>query len=113
MSSHRVSLSFCLLTLSTVSLASAQIPDKFTNLQVLPKDSSKLQLVTTMRGFASALGVRCTHCHSGGSPDTLQGVDFASDAKWEKRTARTMLRMVNALESDYLAHLEPRPADSK
>jgi thioredoxin reductase len=40
-----------------------QIPDKFTNLKVLPKDISKQELQSTMRGFAFALGVRCEHCH--------------------------------------------------
>jgi tetratricopeptide (TPR) repeat protein len=89
--------------------AAAQIPDKFTNLRVLPKDISRKDLVMAMRGWATALGVRCGHCHTGGNPDTLQGVDFASDAKWEKRTAREMLRMVLAVEADYLRKIEPRP----
>ena len=74
------------------SPASAQIPQTFTNLQVLPKDIPRAQLVSTMRGFAGALGVRCTHCHVG--PDDLQGMDFATDEKESKKIARTMLRMV-------------------
>lgn len=41
-----------------------QPPDP-TNLQVLPKDIPKAQLVQTMRGFAMGLGVRCEHCHVG------------------------------------------------
>lgn len=89
-----------------------QIPERFTNLRVLPKDSARKELVTTMRGWASALGVRCGHCHAGGNPETLQGVDFASDEKWEKRTARAMLRMVRAVEADYLRGLEARPASA-
>jgi tetratricopeptide (TPR) repeat protein len=89
--------------------ASAQIPDEFRNLKVLPKSVSQKDLVRTMRGWSSALGVRCGHCHSGGNPDTLQGVDFASDAKWEKRTARAMARMVRALNGEYLRRLETRP----
>ena len=43
--------------------AQAQLPDKFTNLKVLPKDISKAELQSTMRGFAFALNVRCEHCH--------------------------------------------------
>jgi len=89
--------------------ASAQIPDRFTNLQILPKDTSKRELIGTMRGWAGALGVRCVYCHTGGNPDTLEGVDFPSDAKWEKRTARAMLRMVHALNDEHLGRLEPRP----
>jgi tetratricopeptide (TPR) repeat protein len=90
--------------------AEAQIPDKFTNLKVLPKDVSKAELIQTMRGWTGALGVRCGHCHAGGNPDTLEGVDFASDAKWEKRTARAMVRMVRAVNADHLDKLEPEPA---
>jgi polyisoprenoid-binding protein YceI len=91
------------------TFASAQVPEKFKNLEVLPKDISRKDLVQTMRGWASALDVRCGHCHVGGNPDTLEGVDFASDEKWEKRTARAMLRMVRAVESGYLQPLESRP----
>lgn len=90
--------------------ARAQIPERFTNLEVLPKDVSRQDLVQTMREWATALGVRCAHCHTGGNPDTLLGVDFASDAKWEKRTARSMLRMVRALQADYLGKIESPPA---
>lgn len=94
---------------AVASGAHGQIPEKFTNLKVLPEDLSRAKLVETMRGWAGDLGVRCGHCHSGGNPDTLEGVDFASDAKWEKRTARAMLLMVRALNADYLERLEPRP----
>ena len=51
------------LFLAAVPLASAQIPDHFTNLQVLPKDMSKADLQSTMRKFAFALNVRCPYCH--------------------------------------------------
>ena len=90
--------------------ARAQIPERFTNLRVLPKDVSRRDLVETMRSWASALGVRCGHCHTGGNPDTLEGVDFSSDAKWEKRTARSMLEMVRAIEATHLRGLERRSA---
>jgi hypothetical protein len=91
------------------SPASAQIPQTFTNLQVLPKDISRAQLVATMRGFAGALGVRCTHCHVG--PDDLQGMDFGTDEKQNKQIARTMLRMVRSINADFVSTLpaaEPR-----
>jgi hypothetical protein len=99
-----------LLALSGLAApAAGQIPDRFTNLKVLPADISRADLVATMRGWTSALGVRCGHCHLGGDPETLIGVDFASDQKWEKRTARAMLLMVRALEAEHLAKLEHRP----
>lgn len=84
--------------------AVAQIPDEFKNLQVLPKDISKQELVTTMRGFADALGVRCKYCHVG--PDNLQGMDFATDELPTKKAAREMLKMVGAINKDHLAKLE-------
>jgi tetratricopeptide (TPR) repeat protein len=81
---------------------SAQIPDTFTNLKVLPKDTPKNKLVANMRGFASALGVRCNHCHVGEDPNTLQNYDFASDEKETKRVARAMLQMVNEINTRLL-----------
>ncbi len=88
----------CAFTLA----ASAQqnpIPDKYTNLQILPKDISRAQLVPIMRSFALSLGVRCEHCHVGEGND-LSTFDFAADTKPAKATARQMLRMVNRLHED-------------
>ena len=104
----RISQTFVLvLSLGAVTCpAFAQIPTKFTNLQVLPKDISRAELVTTMRGFAGALGVRCTHCHVG--PDDLQGMDFATDEKEMKKIARTMLRMTRNINADYVSVLPAR-----
>lgn len=82
--------------------AASQIPDRFTNLQVLPADISRQALVGAMRGYAGSLGVRCDHCHVGGDPETLEGFDFASDDKETKRVARAMIRMVGAINSEYL-----------
>src|SRR5262245_30047935 len=86
--------------------ASAQIPDKFTNLQVFPKDITKAELVRSMREVATELGVRCHHCHVG--PDNLEGMDFAVDTKPTKRAAREMMKMVQSLNSGPLAALPPR-----
>jgi tetratricopeptide (TPR) repeat protein len=80
----------------------AQLPDKFTNLQVLPKDITKPQLIGTMRSFAGGLGVRCDFCHQEGADHKL---DFASDAKEQKKTARLMMKMVAAINGDYLTKL--------
>jgi hypothetical protein len=91
------------LILGVPARSGAQIPQTFTNLQVLPKDIARAELVATMRGFAGALGVRCTHCHVG--PDDLQGMDFATDEKPSKRMARTMLRMVRSINADFVSRL--------
>jgi tetratricopeptide (TPR) repeat protein len=88
--------------------AAAQIPDKFTNLQVLAKDITKPELVRTMRTWAGELGVRCMHCHVG--PDNLEGMDFAIDTKPTKRAAREMIRMVQTINGSVVKALPPREA---
>ena len=87
--------------LSAVS-AGAQIPDEFTNLQVLPKDTEKPALIEAMREFAGGLGVRCNHCHVGENGDSLEGMDFASDDKETKRVAREMMRMTREINATFL-----------
>ena len=85
--------------------SSAQFPDKFTNLKVLPKEISRQELQSTMRGFSFALGVRCEYCHvQKGSAQKLE-MDFAADDKEPKKTARLMLEMVGGINRDYLAKL--------
>ena len=86
--------------------AGAQIPDKFTNLQVLPKDSTKADLQSTMRKFAFALNVRCPYCHMEKADKTI---DFASDDKQAKKTARVMLQMVATINHDYVGKIETTP----
>jgi len=88
--------------------AEAQIPDKFTNLQVLPKDMARPELVALMRSYAGALGVRCEQCHVGAEAPDFKGTDFAADAKEPKRTARLMMKMVRFINEESL----PRPARS-
>ena len=90
------------LTLAAAAPAPAQIPEKFTNLQVLPRDIPREELVRVMRGFTGALGVRCNHCHVGPGPATLEGFDFASDDKETKRVARVMMRMTQEINTRLL-----------
>jgi tetratricopeptide (TPR) repeat protein len=91
--------------LLTCSATSGQIPDKFTNLKVLPKDISKQELQSTMRSFAFALGVRCEHCHvEKKAPE--KGFDYSADDKDAKKTARVMLQMVEAINRDYVGKIE-------
>jgi hypothetical protein len=90
-----------LLVLTSISAAQMQIPEKFTNLQVFPKDIPHDDLIQTMRGFSFSLGVRCTHCHV----EQGEKMDFASDAKKEKDVARTMLKMVGNINHEYIDKL--------
>jgi hypothetical protein len=94
-----------LLVLGTSALVPAQIPEKFENLQFFPKDIKQRALIDQMRDFAGGLGVRCEFCHVGEGGPELRNMDFASDDKETKRTARRMLVMVAAIQNDYIANL--------
>jgi hypothetical protein len=98
-----------LIALGAVATAvstTAQIPDEFTNLEILPKDMKKRELVQVMRGFASALGKRCNYCHVGEDPSSLEGYDFASDDKEPKRIARIMMKMTADINGTHLSKLD-------
>ena len=110
-------VALCFAVAIAASTAGAQIPAKFENLQVLPKDIPHDTLVAIMRGFAGSLGVRCTFCHverEGPPPPMTPGMtpgpnlDFASDAKDHKKTARVMLRMVDSINTVFLARIPNR-----
>lgn len=79
-------------------------PEEPENLKVLPADVKGARLGGVMRGFASALGVRCQHCHVGEGPD-LSKFDFPSDEKQTKRKARVMIEMVRGINETHLAQL--------
>ncbi len=93
----------------TPAVATAQWPpDSLVNLKVLPEDISVREIVTVMRGFAGALGVRCIHCHVGDDPNDLASVDFPSDERIEKQKAREMIRMVRRINEELLAEVPER-----
>ena len=91
------------LTLVTATAASAQPPPggapatgqgrggppPITNLQILPKDTPREQVLQTMQAFTFSLGVQCNYCHvqegRGGRND------MASDEKPTKKAARGMM----------------------
>jgi hypothetical protein len=72
------------------------IPDAFVNLQVLPKDISKRELMGTMKQFAITFSVRCSHCHAV-SDDLTQG-SFDSDEKDPKKKARELIKLLMAIK---------------
>ena len=86
----------------------AQIPERFTNLQVLPRDITRDSLVEIMRRFSLSLNVRCQYCHVGGDGISFTGVRFADDDDEDKRKAREMLRMVMRLNDEFLPSLPQR-----
>ncbi|HEY1810444.1 MAG TPA: c-type cytochrome [Acidobacteriaceae bacterium] len=70
------------------------------NLKVLPKNIAPEQLRQIMRGYAGALGVKCGFCHAM-NPQTHK-LDFPSDAKQDKTTARLMIRMMRTINEEYM-----------
>jgi tetratricopeptide (TPR) repeat protein len=78
------------------------------NLQVFPADVERPVLLQRMREFSFALAVRCQYCHVGEAGAPLDAIDFASDAKPAKRTARAMIRMVAMLNESVLPALDSR-----
>jgi hypothetical protein len=85
-----------------ITPAVAQFPDKFTNLQVLSKDTSKAEMQHTMRGFVFALNVRCPFCHVQKADESF---DYPADDKDTKKTARIMLQMVATINHDYVSKI--------
>jgi hypothetical protein len=103
----RLGALLCGAVLLTTAVLSAQAPaggppqggapaqPPLQNLQVLPKDMPRAQVIQIMQRFQLALGVNCGHCHvwtGTGVPTN----DYATDTKPAKRIAREMLKMVNA-----------------
>jgi len=105
----RIARSFAIKLLMVLFMAivsvHAQIPSEFTNLQYFPKTISRDELIGVMRGFSFSLNVRCQYCHVGKPGNDLREMNFASDEKETKKTARAMLRMVDAINQEYIGKL--------
>lgn len=99
-----------IMALSFTNFLNAQVPDKFENLQVFPKDINQRELMGNMRSFALGLGVRCQFCHVGEEGQPLSEFDFASDVKETKKKARVMIQMRNAINSQHLTQLGEKKA---
>jgi tetratricopeptide (TPR) repeat protein len=95
-----------LIFLLLAGFARAGIFDEPKNLEVLPEDISAQQLSATMRGFSRGLGLRCSSCHVGEEGQDLAEYDFESDEKELKQKAREMLKMVNAINEQFLDKIE-------
>lgn len=79
----------------------AQPPDPPKNLQVLPKDTPREQVLATMQAFTQALGVNCSYCH-------VQ--DRAADDLRTKAAARQMIGLAREINQK-LPQAVNKPAD--
>ena len=84
----------------------AATTSEYKNLQVLPKDIPREQLLATMRGFTRGLGVRCNHCHVVVATEPKEELDFPLDTKEEKRAARTMLLMTQEINRTWIPRVD-------
>jgi hypothetical protein len=74
-------------------------PPKLVNLKVFPKNIPFQVLDHTMDVWSASLGVHCNFCHA--RNEQTNKMDFASDAKPEKETARYMLRMEQKINKKF------------
>lgn len=90
-----------------------QWPENPENIQSLPDTVHGEQLGEIMRGFTSALGVRCEFCHVG--EGDLSNFDFPKDDKETKQIARVMIEMVRNINETRFQQLTQygRPPDAR
>jgi len=106
----------CLTALTLTPRAAAQRfqwPENPENIQSLPDTVRGEQLGEIMRGFTSALGVRCEFCHVG--EGDLSEFDFPKDDKETKQIARVMIEMVQNINESRFEQLTKygRPAGQR
>lgn len=77
------------------------------NLRVLPKDIPRPELIATMRRFNRSLGVKCDFCHVPAGKE----LDFPSDANPHKNIARSMIRMTQSINANFISKLSTESDD--
>lgn len=102
---------FILAAVFTLSASTYNLPsppklspppeEGFKNLKVLPKDISEEELDSLMGMFSISLGVRCNFCHAANADTSKHRLDFASDSKEMKNTARKMISMTAYLNKNF------------
>ena len=108
---ERLAIPLLLLMLGCTATTSAPAPaaapaNGARNLKILPRDIPREQLLAVMRTFTRGLGVKCNHCHVVTATTPKEQLDFASDAKEEKRVARVMMQMTNQINAEWLERVE-------
>lgn len=101
-----------IISVNAVLLNKPQQEPAFKNLKVLPKDIGKPQLDSIMQLYCVSLGVRCGFCHARNADTTLKNIDFASDQKFEKDVARSMVKMTAYLNTNYFNFEESANPDT-
>jgi hypothetical protein len=107
----RISLKTAIIIVFIIGLAAAAVAQdksrkaedrKATNLKVLSKNISHDSLITVMKEYSYALGVKCGFCHVKSAADEKH-LDFASDDNSKKKVARYMMKMTADINKKYFA----------
>jgi hypothetical protein len=102
----KIFISLLIIAVMTViaQTSAQQSEEKPKNLKVLSKNLSRKEVVDIMKVYSRSLGVKCGFCHKhdNGTPPNF---DFVSDEKWEKLTARKMMKMTDAVNKKYIAKI--------
>jgi hypothetical protein len=81
-----------------------------TNLKVLPKNLTGAQVHEIMEKWEGELGTSCKTCHAADpknvGPNGKPRLNFADDSKEDKQTARKMFKMVEDINSNYIAKID-------
>ena len=97
---------FFVLCLVAISASAQSIWENPKNLKVLPEDTSPAVLRQAMREFSQALGTGCGSCHVLERGKAFFENDFSSDDRPLKKSARIMMRMVQAINDNHISDLE-------
>ena len=101
----------CVALLMMSFLITQDEPPKYKNLKILPKNITKDQMDSVMHHFANSMGKKCNFCHV--YNQETDKMDFASDAKEEKGTAREMWKMMAKLNKKYFDIKGSKNLDAK
>lgn len=94
------------ILLGSATMTQNNANGQYTNLKVLPGNISSKELLGIMTDdIDDGLGVSCGFCHAPSADG--HGLDFASDAKPEKKIARGMMRMTLTMNKKYFKVRHP------
>jgi len=99
---------FASTIVSAQAPAGGQAPPPMKNLQIIPADTPRQQVIQTMQGFTQGLGVRCEFCHV----DEPGHQDFAADDKRVKKVAREMMKLTADLNTKIPAAVSKSATDA-
>ena len=81
-----------------------------TNLKVLPKNLTGVQVHEIMEEWESALGAHCRTCHTQDpkkiGPNGKPITDYVDDSKKEKETTRLMVTMTEEINKNYISKFD-------